>query len=144
MKRLLLLFAILGVGLIPVAATRAQLREVPRCQQGMGVPTLPRIQGYVRDASGNGVAEVRLELLTLNTDGSIGSVIQTETTDRKGRFRFKRHKDRIYALRVTSGDSKFDDLKLQQVSNAMMSSSGPMNLVLILEKSPCITLSLAR
>ena len=144
MKRLRLLFAALSLGLIFVTASPAQLREVPRCQEGMGVPTLPRFQGYVRDTSQNGMAEVRLELLSLNTDGSIGSVLQSVTSDRKGKFKFKRHKDRIYALRVASGDRKFEDLKLRQVSNALMQDGGPMNLVLILDASPCVTLSLTR
>lgn len=143
MKRLLLLFAALGLGLISVTTSRAQLREVPRCQEGLGVPTLPRFQGNVRDASGSGVAGVRLELVTLHTDGSAGSVVQTVTSDSKGRFKFKRHKDQIYAMGVTSGERKFENLKLQQVSNAMMRSGGPMNLLLILEKSTCVSLALA-
>ena len=144
MKRTLLLFVALSLGLIPVVVSRAQLREVPRCQEGVGVPTLPRFQGYVRDTSQNGVADVRLELLMLNSDGSVGSVVQSVTSDRKGKFKFKRHKDRIYALHVVSGERKFDDLKLQQVSNALMNDGSPRNLVLILGASPCVTLSLAR
>lgn len=143
MKRLLLLITAAVASLAFPATSGAQLREVPRCQEGVGVPTLPRIQGYVKDVSEKGMAGVRLELLTLNTDGSIGSAIQGVKTDSKGHFRFRRHKDNIYALRVAA-DRKFDDLKLQQVSHAMMGIAGPTNLVLILEKPPCISLSLAR
>jgi len=144
MKRLTLLSVALGLCLLAAAPSPAQLREVPRCQEGMGVPTLPRFQGYVRDASQSGLAGVRLELLTLNTDGSTGEVVQSVTSDSKGKFKFKRHKDRIYALRVASGEKKFDDLKLQQVSNALMQDGGPMSLLLILNAPPCVTLSLTR
>lgn len=141
MKRLFLFFAAFGALLALAPPSNAQLREVPRCQDGFGVPTLPRIQGYVRDSSENGVADVRLELLVLNSDGSVSASVQAVKTDSKGHFRFKRHKDRIYALRV-GADRKFDDLKLQQVRQAMMGIAGPSNLVLILEKSPCISFSL--
>ncbi|MDZ7639757.1 MAG: hypothetical protein U5J83_16145 [Bryobacterales bacterium] len=143
MNRLLLLLAMFGASLFPVAAV-AQVRDVPSCQQGLGVPTLPRIQGYVQDAQENGMAGVRLELVKLNPDGSAGGILQTETTDEKGRFKFKRHKDQIYALRVSSGERKFEQLKLRQGSSAMMPGGGLMNFVLLVESSSCISLSLTR
>jgi hypothetical protein len=71
-------------------------------------------------------------------------VLQTETTDPKGHFRFKRYKDEIYAVRVMVGDRKFEELKLRQGSTAMLPGGGLMNFVLLVEQTPCIGLSLTR
>lgn len=140
----LLWFALLLAGAVFSSPAPAQVREVPQCQVGVGVPTLPRLQGYVQDLQEKPIVGARLELVRLRPDGTEERVLQTETTDAKGRFRFKRHRDEIYAVRVTVGDKKFEELKLRQGSTAMLPGGGLMNFVLLVEETPCIGLSLTR
>jgi hypothetical protein len=136
--------ALLLAGSVSSSSALAQVRDVPQCQVGLGVPTLPRLQGFVQDADEKGIAGARLDLVKLRPDGSEERVLQTETTDPKGHFRFKRYKDEIYAVRVTVGDRKFEELKLRQGSTAMLPGGGLMNFVLLVEQTPCIGLSLTR
>lgn len=140
----LLCFVVLSVAAMFPLAGSAQVRDVPKCQVGLGVPTLPRIQGFVRDSDEKAIAGARLDLIKLRPDGTEERVLQSETTDAKGHFRFKRHKDEIYGVRVSAGDRKFEELKLRQGSTAMLPGGGLMNFVLLVESSPCIRISLTR
>lgn len=144
MSRPLFVIGLLALSVLGSISAHAQVRDVPACQQGVGVPTLPRLQGYVRDSESKAIAGVRLELVRLKADGTADGTVQTETTDAKGHFRFKRHKDEIYAVRIGLEGRQLEDLKLRQGSSAMLPGGGLMNFVLVVDKSNCVGISLTK
>ena len=115
-----------------------------QCQEGVGIPTLPRLQGYLQKLDESPIAGAKVEMLRMNPDGTVAGTVRTETTDKKGHFRFKRDKDQVYKIRVTVGDRKLEEVKLRQGSTAMMPGGGLMNFVLIVDDTACIGISLTK
>ncbi|MCU0226533.1 MAG: carboxypeptidase-like regulatory domain-containing protein [Bryobacterales bacterium] len=117
---------------------------VGQCQQAVGTPTLPRLQGYVKQADGDFLPGVKLEMVRLNPDGSEAEIVDTRTTDAKGYFRFKRSKDQIYRVRIQLQDRKLEGLSLRQGGIGMRTGGGLMNFLLLVDKSPCVAIQLTK
>jgi hypothetical protein len=133
MIRLLLLFCLLLPGL-----------HAQQCQRDVGIPTLPRIQGYIQDLDQNPISDVKLEMVRVNPDGSPAEIVETRTTDAKGYFRFKRSKDQIYRVNVHIPDRKIEPLVIRQGGVVMRTGGGLMNFLFLVDKTPCISIQLTR
>ena len=112
------------------------------CQEGVGTPTLPRIQGYLKGAEEAPLAGVKVELVRLKPDGSEDGVVDTRTTDKEGRFRFKRAKNQDYHVRIHSSGPKRAPVRVRQGSVAMLPGGGLMNFVFFVDNTECIGISL--
>lgn len=109
-----------------------------QCQQNIGIPTLPRIQGYVRDADHKPISGAKVEMIRLHPDGSEAEVVDTKTTNSKGYFRFKRSKDEVYRVRLHVPDRKLEPMSIRQGGIAMRTGGGMMNFLFQLDKSECV------
>jgi len=109
-----------------------------QCQQNLGIPTLPRIQGYLRDVDHKPVTGAKVEMIRLNPDGSEAEVVDAKTTDSKGYFRFKRSKDQVYRVRLQVADRKLEPMSIRQGSVVMRTGGGMMNFLFQLDKTPCV------
>lgn len=132
MIRLLLLLCLVLPGLMA------------QCQRDLGIPTLPRIQGYVQDADHEPLTDVKLEMVRVNADGTPAEVVDTRTTDSKGYFRFKRSKDQIYRVNVLIPDRELEPLVIRQGGIAMRTGGGLMNFLFLVDDSSCIAIQLTR
>ncbi len=117
---------------------------VGQCQQVVGTPTLPRIQGYLKHVDGDFIPGVKLEMVRLNVDGSEAEVVDTRTTDSKGYFRFKRSKDQVYRVRFQMPGKQLEPLALRQGGIGMRTGGGLMNFLLLVDKSPCVAIQMAK
>lgn len=115
-----------------------------QCQQEIGIPTLPRIQGYVRNVDKAPLAGAKVEMIRLNPDGSEAEVVDTKTTDAKGYFRFKRSKDQVYRVRLHVPDRTLEPMAIRQGGIAMRTGGGMMNFLFQLDKTSCIAIQPTR
>jgi hypothetical protein len=115
-----------------------------QCQRDLGIPTLPRIQGYVQDTDQKPMPDVKLEMVRLNADGSPAEVVDTRTTDAKGYFRFKRSKDQIYRVDVHVPERDLEPLVIRQGGIAMRTGGGLMNFLFLVDNTSCIAIQLTR
>jgi|GEM_PF-2232543 len=111
-----------------------------QCQQDLGIPSLPRIQGYVRDADDKPLTGVKAEMVRLNPDGSEAEVVDTKTTDAKGYFRFKRSKDQTYRVRLHVPDRKLAPMTIRQGDVLMRAGGGLMNFQFNVDKTECVSI----
>lgn len=111
-----------------------------QCQQDLGIPSLPRIQGYVRDAGDKPLTGVKVEMVRLNPDGSEAEVVDTKTTDAKGYFRFKRSKDQTYRVRLHVPDRKLAPMTIRQGDVLMRAGGGLMNFQFNVDKTECVSI----
>ena len=116
-----------------------------QCQQILGSPTLPRIQGYIQETeTKEPISGVKLEMVRLHPDGSEAEVVDTRTTNDKGYFRFKRSKDQVYRIRIHVPNRKLQPLSIRQGGIGMRTDGGLMNFLFLVDKSDCIAIQLAR
>lgn len=115
-----------------------------QCRQDLGIPTLPRIQGFVRDMDEKVMPGVKLVMIRLNPDGSEAEIVDSRTTDAKGHFRFKRSKDQIYRVRMEVPGRELEPLSIRQGGIVMRAGGGLMNFLLLVDKSQCISIQLTR
>ncbi|MCW5964926.1 MAG: carboxypeptidase regulatory-like domain-containing protein [Bryobacterales bacterium] len=115
-----------------------------QCNQELGTPTLPRIQGYLQDSTGKPITGAKLEMVRLKPDGSEAEVVDSRTTDGKGYFRFKRSKDQIYRVRLLIPDRKLEALSIRQGGIGMRTGGGLMNFLFLVDKTPCVSIQLTR
>ena len=132
------------VSLLAVCLAGFSVPLCGQCQEGVGIPTLPRIQGYLQHLDETPIAGVKIEMLRINPDGTVAETVRTETTDKKGYFRFKRDKDQVYKFRIAMSGRKLEDVRLRQGSTAMFPGGGLMNFVLIVDDTPCVGISLTK
>ncbi len=111
-----------------------------QCQQNLGIPALPRIQGYVRDADHKPLPGAKVEMIRLHPDGSEAEVLETKTTDSKGYFRFKRSKDQIYRVRLHAPGRTLAPMSIRQGGIAMRAGGGMMNFLFQLDKTECVSI----
>lgn len=109
-----------------------------QCQQNLGIPTLPRIQGYVHDADHKPLAGAKVEMIRLKPDGSEAEVVDSKTTDSKGHFRFKRSKDEVYRVRLHAPNRQLAPMSIRQGGIAMRAGGGMMNFLFQLDKTECV------
>ncbi len=115
-----------------------------QCQQAPGIPTLPRIQGYLQDIDGKPIVGAKLQMVRLKPDGTEAEVVDTRTTNDKGYFRFKRSKDEIYRVRLTVPNHQLEPLRIRQGGVAMRTGGGLMNFLFLVEKSSCVAIQLTK